>query len=219
MFLEGVDDNKSIFFIDDGEISIVQDDQKGIPLLHLRKGEYFGELSFITEKRRNFSAISHGFSSLYYITRTDFLSILKANPVDYEEFCYFKDEIEYNDNYKFSELKCLACNLKGHTVENFKKIHIEINKTKVCNKFYFSIPIKDRSVFQRKKKKFNSKINIKNIQEKYNNFIAMNSQIFNDEDSSDTSELYLEDYEEKFEPNSNNETKIDNSNKKKFIRE
>lgn len=186
-------------------------------MFHLGKGEYFGELSFITEKIRNFSAISRGFSSLYYITRIEFLAILKENPADYDKFCYFKDEIQYNDNYQLSELKCLACNIKGHSIENCKKIHVEINKALICSKLSFSIPIKDRTLFKRRNEKFKSKLKFKKVLERLDSFIRMNSLIFNIENSSNSSEAEFEENEEKNDSNSNHEVNIDHSKNKNSI--
>jgi hypothetical protein len=114
---------------------------------------------------------------------------LKENPKDYEKFCRFKDEIQFKDNH-ISELRCLACDFKGHTIEKCKKIHFEIDKVLLCNKYSFSLPIANRIAHKRKNtKKSNAKLNMKYVQERWKNFLESNSQIFNEEEENYESEI------------------------------
>ena len=76
-------DNCSIYFIDDGEISIYSDEESKQSFIQFGKGEFFGELSFLLDQVRTHSAISNGISSLYCISKDDFLNILKENKNEY----------------------------------------------------------------------------------------------------------------------------------------
>ena len=62
---------------------LFKDDFSKTKLADLSKGNYFGEMSFLINHRRSCSAISLGFTSLYYITQEDFIAILKEKPKEY----------------------------------------------------------------------------------------------------------------------------------------
>lgn len=74
-------------------------------------------------------------------------------------FCFIQDEIFFNQNYGPSEFNCYLCQTKGHVLENCKHVHLFLDRGKVATKYYFSVPTKDRTCFQRKReKKFNWKL-------------------------------------------------------------
>ena len=69
--------------ISDGEITLCQTTNKLDPLITLGPGEFFGEIPFLLDTKQSTSAISRSFSSIYTISRKDFLAILKDNADDY----------------------------------------------------------------------------------------------------------------------------------------
>lgn len=65
----------------------------------IRKGQYFGEISFFTNFPNKFIAKARNFSKILYIERDKFIDFLKNNHYqdDYETFCHIRDSIMQNE--------------------------------------------------------------------------------------------------------------------------
>ena len=51
--------------------------------MHKKVGDCFGQLSFFTEQERNFYAKSVEFTTLYTLSRDEFLEIIRRNAEDF----------------------------------------------------------------------------------------------------------------------------------------
>ena len=76
LFNEG-DIPDGVYIIKSGEITLYKDDETG-DFIKMGKGDLFGEMGVITDKSRTFSAvISSNKSELYFISKTDFIYMIK----------------------------------------------------------------------------------------------------------------------------------------------
>lgn len=100
-----------------------------------------------------------------------------------EKYCFIKDEILFNLNYKFSGLKCYACGTRDHIIENCKKIHFTVDKAKISQKYSYYIPCKSRCFFQRKRNlKINSRFISQRVKFAQESFVTDNSDYLNKEE-------------------------------------
>jgi hypothetical protein len=69
------------------------------------------------------------------IKRSDFLNILKENPLDYENFISIKDKILLYDNFGDLGLKCSSCFSENHLLNDCPYIHYVANVRKILKKY------------------------------------------------------------------------------------
>jgi len=110
-----------VYIIRDGEIELfieTPNKDKKISLRILKKGDFFGEISFFEGIPHNTSAKSLSFSSLFVINKDIFLSIIKENNDDYEQFCQIKDQISLYQGFGGILNQCFSCKKGNHTILN-----------------------------------------------------------------------------------------------------
>lgn len=59
-------------------------------------------------------AITSSVVSVIYIDFEDFKNVISRYPLDYEKYCTIKDNINVNNNYRGTGIKCLSCNNFKH---------------------------------------------------------------------------------------------------------
>jgi cyclic nucleotide gated channel alpha 1 len=79
-------------------------------LLTLSEGQTFGASGFFAGNENFESARSKSFTTVYKITREDFLKVLASNPDDYEKFMMVRDQFVL---YRCSDL--LRCYLDSES--------------------------------------------------------------------------------------------------------
>ena len=135
--------DQNLYIIRDGEVEIYKetyfDGKNNTSIKNLKKGEYFGEISFFTGMSRKASAKSILFSSLYVINKLLFLSIIKQNSEDYEKFCFIKDQINLYNDYSGIHIKCISCNKDNHAIIDCPVLHLILSYERILLKFTFSI--------------------------------------------------------------------------------
>lgn len=88
---QGQTEQTGIFFISSGEVDLIYErksllDQSlsnEILVKELNKGRFFGELPFFVDSAFGETARSRTFSTIYKISREDFLKLLASYPKDY----------------------------------------------------------------------------------------------------------------------------------------
>ena len=169
IFTEG-DLDDSLYIVRDGEAELYvegshQNNRTSVKIC--RKGACFGEISFFTGKAHLVSARSLSFCSLFLIKKSDFLSIIKENPEDFERFCEIKDQVNlYNDLSKL-HVYCDCCKTPYHSMLNCPRLHLILSKEHVIRKYQHNTP-QERKSFPRKRnnKSINCLLNYKRIQNK-----------------------------------------------------
>ena len=73
----------SIYFLEEGEVLLCKENNFHSPISRLKGGSYFGEDSFFANEKPKFSAISSKFSTIYTLTKKDFLAVIKENNKDH----------------------------------------------------------------------------------------------------------------------------------------
>lgn len=150
------DSDNNIYIIRDGEIELFAETpniERKTSLKILKKGDYFGEISFFSGVPRKTSAKSLSFSSLFMINREAFLSIIRENSFDYEQFFQIKDQISLYQNFSGIHLNCYACKKSSHYILNCPLLHLTLSPERILEKHTLSLP-QSRTKFSRSGKKF-----------------------------------------------------------------
>ena len=79
------DEEKAIFLINYGNVSVNYGNKtdNSQRLACLGSGQFFGEISFILNRPREISMTSISFTSIYKISRNDFLRVISEQKYDY----------------------------------------------------------------------------------------------------------------------------------------
>ncbi|CAK91413.1 unnamed protein product (macronuclear) [Paramecium tetraurelia] len=137
-------------FIESGELHL-QNNSKidNSELIKFHQGQYFGLNELLTGQLPTLQLQSESFVQLTVLLRSEFLDVLRENPIDYETFCAIKDQILMHDLDVQS--KCISCNCSGHTISNCPVVHFVVDREKVIksHQFYHS---QKREQFMRKKR-------------------------------------------------------------------
>ena len=166
IYSQGSFEDPSIFLIFDGEIelSIKTDSNKPLHVKLLKKGDTFGEYSFFMNTKCQVTAQSRGFSSVYKISKPEFLKFLALHPKDHERFCEIRDKaLFYEKNNEI--FSCYSCNKKDHLLAECPLLRYIPDKAFIIERFTFTKPQK-RENFVRNKIKKNTLQLKKNVMKK-----------------------------------------------------
>lgn len=164
--------NPSVFFISQGKVKLFFDNQKGenneVTLYEVKTGESFGEINLINNEEYRYSCKSIGFSSIYSISRKDFLDVLERFPVDKEKFCMIRDSIVLYQNYELLYQECKLCGSTFHSTEKCNFVVFQSHKVKILykclNEYKYSKNqmrrVFNRHPFKRRKDTFKKRSNV-----------------------------------------------------------
>ena len=177
IFSQNSPDDFEIFFIIKGKVEIFinannkfEKDER-ISLRTLEKGAVFGELSFFTGQPRTASAKSNDFSSMIYIKRDEFLSVLEKFPEDYEKYCFIRDQIVLERNFNSINTSCYSCKSLDHLIKDCPLFHYS-RFSRHMIKSHFNIQHTKRTTMKRRKLKSHHALLHKNtIQSKTAHFV------------------------------------------------
>ncbi|EAR82176.2 cation channel family protein (macronuclear) [Tetrahymena thermophila SB210] len=167
---EDQQDDSSIYFIQSGIIEIYQQQiqKKGqISVIKtLTDGQIFGDISFFSGLQRQSSARSINLSTLYKISRDEFIEILKENKEDFERFKMMEDQIIFQKEKSVIHNDCYYCKDSNHIANQCPRTHKLFDKQFVVLKHNFSM-FQERSQNQKanQKRKQNARQNFKKIQD------------------------------------------------------
>lgn len=108
-----------LYFIIKGKVEIYLDLKRVfLQMACLGQGKTFGEKEFVLGSPREFCVRSLECSRLIYITRKDFLEVLKSFPDDNEKFLMIKDTIVFDGGNCMVNVNetCYFCDSKTHSV-------------------------------------------------------------------------------------------------------
>ncbi|EWS75660.1 cation channel family protein (macronuclear) [Tetrahymena thermophila SB210] len=135
--------DRSVYFVQEGIVEVylevIEHLQPGLGSIQksykvikrLKKGDCFGEIEFFTDGNRQMNVRSLSFSTLLKINRSDFINTIKNFPTDYEQFCYIKDRLIFQNDYSKISHKCASCNSENHRIGYCPYLHFVSNKPKL----------------------------------------------------------------------------------------
>ncbi|EAS07090.2 cation channel family protein (macronuclear) [Tetrahymena thermophila SB210] len=190
-----ITEDQNIYFIEKGQVEVFlsQSDQP-IQIMKLKAGDCFGQVGFFTGLTRTLSVKSLDFTTLIYIKRSEFIELLKEYPEDYEQFCYIKDKILNESDYRLIGMKCYSCKDGKHLANECPYLHYTPKKFLLLKKYFYPGYHQNRQKHERKKflKSPNSLKAKSNIREKaeqiQEQFSVIIDELFGDEDFFDTDE-------------------------------
>ncbi|EAR88922.3 cyclic nucleotide-binding domain protein (macronuclear) [Tetrahymena thermophila SB210] len=146
-------DDLSIYFIQNGVIEIYQQSivkQGKVSVIQtLTENQLFGEISFFSGLSRKASARSVNLSTLYKISREDFLEVLKENDEDFERFKMMQEQINFQNELQILYTECYTCKQVGHIAKNCPKTHHLFDKQFIMLKSNISF-FQDRVYYERR---------------------------------------------------------------------
>ncbi|KAL4449303.1 hypothetical protein ABPG74_015685 [Tetrahymena malaccensis] len=153
IFEEGdYSENPYYYFLKQGEIEFFVESVKGsqqiLRLQTLQKDNWFGEISFLTQKERIVGAIAKQKCEVYTLSRQNFLCLLQEQSRDYIKFSLLEEKLRMNETH-ILKMKCWSCESVEHTIKNCPLIHFVPDIEKVILKEKFSLPQKRKKDFER----------------------------------------------------------------------
>ncbi|KAL4494000.1 hypothetical protein ABPG72_022017 [Tetrahymena utriculariae] len=131
--------NQAIYFILDGLIEIYSDHGNNKTVLNLLKqNQYFGEFSFFTGLQRSYSVRSVNLSTLFYLTREDFLNAIKNCKEDFQRYKMLEEKACIGKIVSGINIKgCQACGSIDHYIKNCDQIHLVLDKQFITLKYNY----------------------------------------------------------------------------------
>ncbi|EWS76070.1 cation channel family protein (macronuclear) [Tetrahymena thermophila SB210] len=125
-------DDLSIYFIQNGVIeiyqqSVIKQGQTTV-IQRLSENQLFGEISFFSGLSRKASARSTNLSTLYKISREDFLKVLSENDEDYQKFKMMQEQIIFQNELSIMYTECYLCKQIGHIAKTCPKTHQQFDR-------------------------------------------------------------------------------------------
>ena len=160
--------DENLYIIRDGEVELkIQSPKNNRPttIRILKKGDYFGELSFFTGIPRSTSAKSISFSSLFVLKKETFFRIIKENNEDFEKFCEIRDQMILYNNFSGIFHHCPSCDKVNHTMINCPFFHLTLSCERFFEKYNYSVP-QQRTKSERMRK-IKRGCALKNLKEKH----------------------------------------------------
>ncbi|KAL4482518.1 hypothetical protein ABPG72_001494 [Tetrahymena utriculariae] len=125
-------DDLSIYFIQNGIIEIYQQSaikQGQVTVIQtLSDNQLFGEISFFSGLSRKASARSVNLSTLYKISREDFLQVLSENDEDYQRFKMMQEQLIFQNELSILYTECYTCKQTGHLAKSCPRTHQQFDK-------------------------------------------------------------------------------------------
>ncbi|KAL4495236.1 hypothetical protein ABPG73_022281 [Tetrahymena malaccensis] len=125
-------DDFSIYFIQNGIIEIYQQSaikQGQVTVIStLSENQIFGEISFFSGLSRKASARSVNLSTLYKISREDFLEVLNENDEDFERFKMMQEQLIFQNELSILYTECYTCKQTGHLAKSCPRTHQQFDK-------------------------------------------------------------------------------------------
>lgn len=117
IFRQNEIEDPCLYFIIKGKVEIYLDLKRVfLQMTMLSQGKTFGEKEFVLGSPREFSVRSLECSRLIYITRKDFLEVLKSFPDDNEKFLMIKDRIVFDSGNTTLNETCYFCDSRTHNI-------------------------------------------------------------------------------------------------------
>ncbi|CAD8151059.1 unnamed protein product [Paramecium pentaurelia] len=135
-------------YINYGEVQI-NEEQSQTQIQVLKQNSSFNEYSFFTEQVTKSNALSIGFTQIVKINRKAFLSILKENQKDLEQFYNIKDTMLQYKDYSLLQKKCYYCGYIKHETIDCPLLTYQPNKMNVIRKYHKSSQLQPRKYIQR----------------------------------------------------------------------
>ena len=139
IIFEDFNSNSSIFFIAQGKAKIIYNNKcegkKEHLIYEVRAGETIGELNLISKDENKLICKSSSFSSIYLISKNDFLKTLDLFPDDKEKFHMIKDSIMLYRNYDLLFKQCKLCKSSHHLTEKCNLVVYQLYNAKILGQY------------------------------------------------------------------------------------
>ncbi|CAD8065372.1 unnamed protein product [Paramecium sonneborni] len=135
-------------YINYGQVGI-KEEQSQTQIQVLKQNSSFNEYSFFTEQVTKSNALSIGFTQIVKINRKAFLSILKDNQKDLEQFYNIKDTMLLYKDYSLLKKKCYYCGYNKHDSIDCPLLTYQPNKMNIIRKYHASSQFQTRKYIQR----------------------------------------------------------------------
>ncbi|KAL4462758.1 hypothetical protein ABPG72_015013 [Tetrahymena utriculariae] len=101
----------------------------------LSKGRLLGQAAFFTQLPCSTGARCINVTSLIFITRDDFIDVIRKHSKDYEKFCMLRDNIQVNHISRGLGTKCHLCGSFNHSFQSCHLVRYTPMKEKVILRY------------------------------------------------------------------------------------
>ncbi|EAR83914.2 cation channel family protein (macronuclear) [Tetrahymena thermophila SB210] len=101
----------------------------------LSKGRLLGQAAFFTQLPCSTGARCVNVTSLIFITRDDFIDVIRKHSKDYEKFCMLRDNIQVNHISRGLGTKCHLCGSFNHSFQSCHLVRYTPMKEKVILRY------------------------------------------------------------------------------------
>lgn len=124
---------QDLYFITEGNIHI-NHESTNTDFAKLKKGQFFGEIAFFTDRNRTASAISKNYSEVYSLSRYKFDKIIKNMPKDFETFLTLKRNLK---TYGLTYMRtiCYLCKFVGHVAKDCTVYNCRADMEEISKKY------------------------------------------------------------------------------------
>ncbi|EWS74312.1 cation channel family protein (macronuclear) [Tetrahymena thermophila SB210] len=221
------EENESIlYFINDGTIlEYCQYDQKTElkEIQRFRYGQYFGLLRFMNvETNSKLKYKSVGVSSILQISYSNFKETLSKFDIEYQKFCFLKDQVIHQSNLSKIHIYCQSCQQKNHTLEQCPYLFYEGKKEIILRQYLKECNETIRNFKRRQREKSqNAILNLDKVQKVADNYYLKNIELFSLWDLSllSQSETDYDDEEEEENKDKQNQTQSDSQSEVEEIKQ
>ncbi|KAL4486830.1 hypothetical protein ABPG72_006662 [Tetrahymena utriculariae] len=151
-------DDPQMYFIHEGSIEIFfknkqTKNSKESILNVLKEGQFFGEISFFTDKPRSAGARVKSSCILFSLSKSDFLSVLQNDIFELEKYHLLNSKLQFSESNQQISQQCYYCNKETHMIKQCPHLHYNPDHHLIILKNNFSVTSVERKNLIRNRQK------------------------------------------------------------------
>ncbi|EAR82922.2 cation channel family protein (macronuclear) [Tetrahymena thermophila SB210] len=153
-----IQDDPQMYFIHQGSIEIffknkqTKNNKESI-LNVLKEGQFFGELSFFTDKPRSAGARVKSSCILFSLSKSDFLSVLQNDIFELEKYHLLNSKLQFSESNQQISQQCYYCSKETHIIKRCPHLHYNPDNHLIILKNNFSVTSVERKNWVRNREK------------------------------------------------------------------
>ncbi|KAL4501826.1 hypothetical protein ABPG73_019963 [Tetrahymena malaccensis] len=153
-----VQDDPQMYFIHQGSIEIFFKNKqpkntKESILNVLKEGQFFGEISFFTDKPRSAGARVKSSCILFSLSKSDFLSVLQNDIFELEKYHLLNSKLQFSESNQQISQQCYYCSKETHMIKQCPHLHYNPDRHLIILKNNFSVTSVERKNWARNREK------------------------------------------------------------------
>ncbi|CAD8109279.1 unnamed protein product [Paramecium sonneborni] len=104
------------------------------------QGQFLEVQEFIEENDNSQTFKAIGYVSLLVLSKSDFISIIRQYPKDYQKYCNLRDQfiLQINRQHLVFGQYCAACNTNSHTLKECPNLSISLDRELIIKRYQYT---------------------------------------------------------------------------------